>query len=100
MHLEFLKDSEELKKFVESCRFIDDVAVEDEGYDDRTFFDRIYQAPDGKTYSVDCVLRKGIKTKTEFRSYRRDFKITEPYVVNFNEVNPVEVTHTIWERVD
>lgn len=98
MNIEFLKDSVELASFVESCRKIDDVNHENE--EDRHFFDRIYQAPDGKTYSVECTLKKGIKTKTEFRSYRRDFKITEPYVVNFNEVNPVEVAHTIWERVD
>jgi hypothetical protein len=98
MNIEFLKDSVELATFVESCRKIDDVNHENE--EDRHFFDRIYQAPDGKTYSVECVLRKGIKTKSEFRSHRRDFKHTEPYIVLFHEVVPVEVTETVWECVD
>ena len=100
MKIEFLKDSDELKQFVESCRFIDDVEINNDGYDDRTFFNRIYQSPEGKPYSVECVLRKGIKTKTEFVSYRREFKSSEPYVVTFHEVSPIEVTHTVWERVD
>ena len=99
MNLEFLKDSDELKAFVNSCRFVEDTDHDDDGYDDRTFFRRIYETKDYKTYSVECFLRHGIKTKTEFEAHRRNFKSPEPYIVTFVEVRPVEITQTIWEPV-
>lgn len=100
MNLEFIKDSEELTEFVNSCRLVDTVDCGDDGYDDRRFFNRIYESKDFKTYLVECVLRNGIKTKTEFVAYRRNFKSSEPYVVTFTQVKPVEIVETIWEKVE
>lgn len=100
MKLEFLKDSDELKKFVESCRVIEDVNYREDGRDDGYFFERIYQTSDyKKLYSVECWLRNGIRQKSVFVAYRRNFKSNEPFVVTFIEVKPVEVTTTIYEEV-
>lgn len=101
MKIEFLKDSDELKKFVESCSLIEEVNYCDDGRDDGYFFERIYRTPDyTKFYSVECWLGKGIRKKSGFVSYRKNFKVNEPYVVTFVEVKPVEVTTTIYEGVN
>jgi hypothetical protein len=91
MNLEFLNGSVEMTTFLASCRIVDTVDRDCEGYDDRYFFDRIY-AVDGKTYCVECFRRKGIKTQVEFISHN--------YMVSFVQVNPVEITQTIWEPVE
>lgn len=101
MKIEFLKDSDELKQFVESCRVLDD--VNHEGGEDAggTFFDRIYQTADHqKCYSVECFSKYGrIRESIKFVGRRRDFKASEPYVVIFTQVTPVEVVTTVWEEV-
>ena len=99
MKLEFVKDSEELNKFVSSCRFIEDVEYVNAGVDDGCYFKRIYESTDKKLYSVYCFIKSGIRSKFEFVYYRRNFKSNEPYVVSFVQVKPVEVTTTIYEEV-
>lgn len=99
MKIEFLKDSEELKKFVDSCTPIEDVNYREDGRDDGYYFERIYRSPDYKLYSVECWLKNGIRQKSQFLTHRRNFKSTEPFIVTFVQVNPVEVTTTVYEEV-
>jgi len=100
MKIEFIKDSPELEEFVKTLKWEDSVNFEGD-YDDYHTFDSIYyQKSSGKYFSVETKNRGGIYSKSEFIAYRRNFKSSEPYVVTFIEVKPIEVVRTEWQQVE
>jgi hypothetical protein len=97
MKLEFIKDSVELKEFEKTLKWEDQDNVEGD-FDDYYTFDAIYyQESSGKYYSVNMVRCGGTD---RYSAYRRNFKNSEPLVVNFHEVKPVEVVRIEWEMCE
>jgi len=99
MKIEFIKDSPELEEFVKTLKWKDIVNFEG-NYDDYHTFDSIYyQESSGKHFSAEMKRHGGIHCKSEFIAYCRNFKSSEPYVVTFIEVEPIEVVRTEWREV-
>lgn len=101
MVLEFIKDSEELKSFVKSLKYVEADHYYIDSDDDSQEYIAIYiQLETKKYYSVEMRQNSGVYNKAEFVSHRRNFKASEPYVVRFIEVKPKQVTVTKWEPID
>jgi len=97
--LEFIKDSPELEEFVKTLKPITWDNFEGD-YDDYHTFNQIYlQESSGKHFSAEMKRHGGIYSKPKFIAYRRNFKSSEPYVVTFIEVEPIEVVRTEWREV-
>ena len=101
MKLEFIKDSVELKEFEKTLKWEDQDNVEGD-LDDYYTFDAIYyQEASGKYYRVSMTRSSGsIYTKARYSAYHRNFKTSEPLVVDFHEVKPVEVVRIEWEMCE
>ena len=100
MKIEFIKDSPELEKFVKTLKWEDSVNFEGD-YDDYHTFDSIYyQESSGKYFSAEMLRHGGVYSTSKFVAYRRNFKSSEPYVVTFLEVKPIEVVRTEWQQVE
>lgn len=98
MILEFLKDSDELKRFKSELKWVDEEPFRGEGDSDWYETEYVYQhLPTKKFYSVSM---SGRRSKLEFSAWRRNFKKDEPYVVHFQEVKPKEITTTIYEPIN
>lgn len=99
MVLEFVKDSEELKDFVKTLKYVEaDHYYIDSNNDEREYI-AIYRC-EQKYYSAEMRQNSGVYSKAEFVSHRRNFKASEPYVVRFIEVKPKQITVTKWEPID
>jgi hypothetical protein len=97
MKLEFIEDSVELKEFEKTLKWKDQDNVEGDLDDYHTFDAIYYQESSGKYYSVNMVRCGGTD---RYSAYRRNFKNSEPLVVNFHEVKPVEVVRIEWEMCE
>jgi hypothetical protein len=98
MTLEFIEDSVELKEFEKTLKWKDQDNVEGDLDDYHTFDAIYYQESSGKYYSVSMTRSSGgIYSKD---SYHRNFKKSEPLVVNFHEVKPIEVVITKWKMCE
>jgi hypothetical protein len=101
MKLEFIEDSVELKEFEKTLKWKDQDNVEGDLDDYHTFDAIYYQESSGKYYSVHMVSSSGgIYGKARYSAYHRNFKKSEPLVVNFHEVKPVEVVITKWKMCE
>jgi hypothetical protein len=100
MRLEFIKDSVELEEFAKTLKWKDqhDIEGDLDGY--HTFHAIFYQESSGKYYSVEMSMVKGVQTKAKYSAYHRNFKTSEPLVVDFHEVKPVEVVRIEWEMCE
>jgi hypothetical protein len=97
MKLEFIKDSVELKEFEKTLKWKAEDNIEGDP-DVHQIFDSIYyQESSGKYYSVNMVRCGGTD---RYSAYHRNFKNSEPLVVNFHEVKPVEVVRIEWEMCE
>jgi hypothetical protein len=100
MTLEFIKDSVELEEFAKTLKWKDSDNYEG-GLDCYDSFDAIYyQESSGKYYSVRMETSGGIYSKARYSAYHRNFKNSEPLVVDFHEVKPVEVVRIEWEMCE
>jgi hypothetical protein len=100
MKLEFIEDSVELKEFEKTLKWKDQDNVDGDLDDYHTFDAIYYQESSGKYYSVSMTrCSGGIYSKARYSAYRRNFKNSEPLVVNFYEVKPVEVVRIEWKNV-
>lgn len=93
MILEFEENSPELKEFKSQIKYIDSVPFTFEGDSDYYTERRVYKHKDGTLYVVEC-------NKEGFCFYHRNFKKSEPYVVNFHEVRQIQRTITDYEEVN
>jgi|LakMenEpi03Aug12_release.lakeMendotaPanAssembly.Ray.scaffolds.fasta_scaffold853105_2 hypothetical protein len=101
MKLEFIEDSLELKEFEKTLKWEDQDNVEGDLDDYHTFDAIYYQESSGKYYSVSMTRSSGsIYTKARYSAHHRNFKKSEPLVVNFHEVKPVEVVRIEWEMCE
>lgn len=100
MKLEFIEDSPELQEFVKTLKWKDSIDYEGELDDYHTFTAIYFQESTNKYYKVEMNRSGGVYSKAKFTAYRRDFKTTEPYIVSFYEVVPVEVVRTEWVDVE
>ena len=101
MKLEFIEDSVELKEFEKTLKWKDQDNVEGDLDDYHTFDAISYQESSGKYYSVSMTRSSGgIYSKARYSAYHRNFKNSEPLVVNFHEVKPVEVVRIEWEMCE
>ena len=100
MKLEFIEDSVELKEFEKTLKWKDQDNVEGDLDDYHTFDAIYYQESSGKYYSVEMSIVQGVQTKAKYSAYHRNFKKSEPLVVNFHEVKPVEVVITKWKMCE
>lgn len=97
MTLEFIKDSVELEEFAKTLKWKDSHNYEGD-LDCYHSFDAIhYQESSGKYYSVRMDKSRG---EYRYSVSRRNFKQSEPWVVNFYEVKPVEVVRIEWEMCE
>ena len=99
MKLEFIKDSPELEEFVKTLKWKDSINFEGDLDDYHTFEAVYFQESSGKNFKVEMVRGGGVYSKARFSACRRDFKTSNPYVVSFYQVKPIEVTITEWEDV-
>ena len=99
MKLEFIKDSVELKEFEKTLKWKDSDNVEGDLDDYHTFDSIYYQESSGKYYSVSMTRSFGY-SKARYSAYHRNFKKSEPLVVDFHEVKPVEVLRIEWEMCE
>jgi hypothetical protein len=100
MKLEFIKDSVELEEFAKTLKFKDQHNIEGD-LDDYHSFDAIYyQQSSGKYYSVRMETSGSMYSKVRYSTYHRNFKNSEPLVVDFYEVKPVEVVRIEWEMCE
>jgi hypothetical protein len=98
MKLEFIQDSVELKEFEKTLKWKDQDNVEGDLDDYHTFDAIYYQESSGKYYSVSMTRSSGGTDR--YSAYHRNFKNSEPLVVNFYEVKPVEVVITEWKMCE
>ena len=99
MKLEFIKDSVELKEFEKTLKWKDQDNFEGDPDDYYTFDAIYYQEASGKYYRVSMTRSSGY-SKARYSAYHRNFKNSEPLVVNFHEVKPVEVVRIEWETCE
>lgn len=95
--MEYIKDSDELKKFLESTKHY---CRDMEEYDgDSTEYNEIRSDENGKYYSVPMCVSSGMYSKPKITFHNRNFKRDGPLVVNIHEVKPYEYTVIGWENV-
>lgn len=100
MKLEFIADSIELFDFVKSLKHIDDCNIVGDP-DDYCRFESVYWSEaHQKHFMVECSKSDGSSSPVKFDKHRRNFDRSQPWVVTFYEVKPVEVTVTRWYNVD
>jgi len=100
MKLEFIKDSSELNEFTKTLKWKDSVDFEGDLDDCHAFQSIFLQESTGKYYMVEMYRGGGVYNRADYVSYHRNFKTSEPYVVSFHEVKPVEVVRTVWKDVE
>lgn len=95
--IEFVKNSPELKEFIDSTKSHN---RHDEEYDgDSTSYTDIRVNKDGKYYSVPMTVSDGMYSTPEISFHHRNYKSSEPYVVMVHEVKPYEYKVIGWENV-
>lgn len=100
MKLEFIKDSRELLEFEKTLKWEGsaDHEVDEDG--SKTYYAVYFQKSSGKFYKVEKLCESGIYSKPEYIAYRRNCKASEPFIINFYEVKPVEVTIVEWVDIE